>query len=93
MSALIPNLNAAYKREFAEMTAENSRVSLAAFRKACDNGSVEATAKAFRKLTIQEVCATVRQLLEDCDGDSSIHLQKCLERLEEDRIVIEEIMK
>lgn len=65
---------------------------LKAFRMACDSGAVEATAKAFRKMTIQEVCATVRQLLEDCDGDSSIVLQECLEALEADRMAIEGIM-
>ncbi len=64
---------------------------LQAFRSALADGSFDRTVKAFcdpepepAKLTIAEVCERVRQLLEDCDGDSSVVLQECLETLEAD---------
>ena len=43
------------------------------------------------RLTIQQVIAHVRQLFNDCDGDSSVQLQECLEALEKDRKAIEVI--
>lgn len=63
---------------------------LQAFRKACESGAVSATVEAFTaKLPISVICDRVRDLLEECDGDSSLVLQECLEALEADRKVIE----
>lgn len=90
------NLNPdSYNKDQIWKTLMTERANLA-YTRDCASGAIAATAAAFRadepaKLTIQQVCAQVRQLLADCDGDSSINLQECLEALEKDRKAIEVI--
>lgn len=80
------------------LLAERAKLNpMAAYIKAIENGSVDAVIEAFKadmeperaKLTIAQVCGQVRDLLAECDGDSSGILQECLETLDAERESIE----
>lgn len=51
--------------------------------------SVRASIKALEPMTIDEVCAVMRSLLGANDGNASVQLQECCERIEADRDALE----
>ena len=88
------------------LMAERAKLApLQAFRRACDSGAVEATARVCRRdmaiekiqtdiaalgtLNIHEVESLLEALFAGCDGDTSINLQQCLENVKADALAIE----